>query len=115
MSIQAYLPRTAAHDAALASVRLALRQRYQVATTVGYGPSNLHSTGQYHKGGRNNGLFIQVMPDGDFDLAIPGRGYTFGELTRAQALGDVRSLQRRNRPVAQVMLSELEATVGGIR
>lgn len=109
IAIQAYLPRTEANAAVLGAARLALRNRFQVATTLGYGPGYLHATGQYHKGGPGNGLFIQVAPDGDVtaDLAIPGQRYTFGELTRAQAVGDLQSLQRHDRHVTRVTLSEL--------
>ena len=70
-----------------------MRSRTGVATTFGYGPRYLHSTGQYHKGGPPNGLFFQVVADGPGDVAIPGAG-TFGQLKRAQADGDSADVAR---------------------
>ena len=113
ISIQAYLPREAGRDPGLQGPRLALRDRFRVATTVGYGPRFLHSTGQYHKGGRNNGIFIQVVDEEEGnDLVIPGKPYTFGELSRAQALGDLQSLRARQRRVTRVSLAELREVAG---
>lgn len=111
VAILAYLPRTPANDETLQAVRLAIRDQYRVATTVGYGPRYLHSTGQLHKGGPPGGVFIQVAADDAEDLAIPGRDYTFGRLKQAQALGDLLSLQQRGRRVARVTLPELAGTV----
>ncbi len=107
IAIQAYLPRTAETHIQLQAVRHSLHGRYRVATTVGFGPRFLHSTGQYHKGGRNNGIFIQVVAEDPLDLSIPGRRYTFGELSRAQALGDLRSLQAHGRRVTRITLDTL--------
>ncbi len=107
IAIQAYLPRSADLDAQLQSARLRLRDRHRVATTVGYGPRFLHSTGQLHKGGPNTGVFIQVVGEDDVDLSIPDKPYTFGELKRAQALGDLQSLRALGRRVARVTLEEL--------
>jgi transaldolase / glucose-6-phosphate isomerase len=79
-----------------------------VATTTGFGPRYLHSTGQLHKGGPNDGVFIQVVDAGrSADVPIPGRPYTFGTLIDAQALGDLRSLRGRGRRVARVTLEQL--------
>ena len=107
IAIQAYLPRNAKVDQQLQPIRRKLRDRHRVATTVGYGPRFLHSTGQLHKGGSNTGVFIQVIGADDVDLSIPGRPYTFGELKRAQALGDLESLRARGRRVTRVTLDEL--------
>jgi transaldolase/glucose-6-phosphate isomerase len=113
LAIQAYLDPTPESAAALQRVRLALRDRHRVATTVGFGPRYLHSTGQFHKGGPKRSVFLQVVdPDRDVDLPIPGKPFTFGTLLDAQALGDLRSLRRRGRPVARVTLSQLEAAAG---
>ena len=108
VGIQAYLDRTSETEDALQRARVAIRDRYRVATTVGFGPRFLHSTGQLHKGGANNGVFIQVV-DGtrSTDLPIPGRPYSFGTLIDAQALGDLRSLRKRGRRVARVTLDAL--------
>jgi transaldolase/glucose-6-phosphate isomerase len=108
IALQAYLPRNATTDARLQAVRVRLRDRHRVATTVGYGPRFLHSTGQLHKGGPNTGVFIQVMGRDDDDLPIPGKPYTFGALKRAQALGDLESLRVRGARVTRLDLDELE-------
>ena len=108
IAIQAYLPRNAEIDSRLQAIRRTLRDRFHVATTVGYGPRFLHSTGQLHKGGPNSGLFVQVVGEDPLDLAIPGQPYTFGALKRAQALGDLDSLRALGRRVARVTPDELE-------
>ena len=108
VAILAYLDRTSETEDAIERVRLAIRDRNQVATTTGFGPRFLHSTGQLHKGGANNGVFIQVVDDGrSVDLPIPGQPYTFGTLIDAQALGDLRSLRARGRRVARVTFDRL--------
>ncbi len=99
IALMAYVQRNAAHEQALQELRLLLRDHYHVATTLGYGPRFLHSTGQLHKGGANNGVFIQITGDHGEDIRIPGEPYTFGVLKEAQALGDLFALsahQRRN-------------------
>lgn len=107
VAIQAYLPRTRDVDAQLQAVRLKLRDRYRVATTVGHGPRFLHSTGQLHKGGPNTGVFVQIVSGDDVDLPIPGKPYTFVRLKRAQALGDFQTLRAQGRRVARVTLDQL--------
>jgi len=108
IAIQAYTARTTDIEATLQRARVALRDRYRVATTVGYGPRFLHSAGQLHKGGPNTGVFIQIVGDDPDDLAVPGRPFTFSRLKRAQAIGDHRSLQARDRRVARVTLEQLQ-------
>ena len=108
VAILAYLDRTSETEDAIERVRLAIRDRYRVATTTGFGPRYLHSTGQLHKGGPNDGVFIQVVDAGrSTDVPIPGQPYTFGALIDAQALGDLRSLRGRGRRVARVTLEQL--------
>jgi glucose-6-phosphate isomerase len=108
VAILAYLDRTSENEDAIERVRLAIRDGYGVATTTGFGPRYLHSTGQLHKGGPNDGVFIQVVDAGrSADVPIPGRPYTFGTLIDAQALGDLRSLRGRGRRVARVTLEQL--------
>jgi glucose-6-phosphate isomerase len=104
LAIQAYL--TPSNDAweRLQEIRTQLRDRFHVATTVAYGPRYLHSTGQLHKGGKPNGLFLQLTGDDADDLAIPGAGYGFGTLKAAQALGDLQALSEAGRRVARVHL-----------
>jgi transaldolase/glucose-6-phosphate isomerase len=111
ISIQAYAPRAAAVETTLWDARVALRDRYRVATTVGYGPRFLHSTGQLHKGGPNTGVFIQIVGDDADDLPVPGRPFTFSRLKRAQALGDYRALQARGRRVVRVSFEQLQEVV----
>jgi hypothetical protein len=108
VAILAYLDRTSETEALIEGARLAIRDRHRVATTTGFGPRFLHSTGQLHKGGANDGVFIQIT-DGtrERDLPIPGQPYTFGTLIDAQALGDLRSLRSRGRRVARVRLEQL--------
>jgi len=100
----AYFMRTPARDAALARMRVACRNRSRNATTVGYGPRFLHSTGQLHKGGPNSGVFLQLTSDAQADLPVPGESYTFATLRDAQALGDLQVLKRRGRRVLRVRL-----------
>jgi glucose-6-phosphate isomerase len=109
IAIQAYLDRTPETAAALQLDRLALRDAHRAATTVGFGPRFLHSTGQLHKGGPPTGVFLQVTDESrEVDLPIPGKPYTFGTLIDAQALGDLQALRARRRRVARVSFEELE-------
>ena len=115
IAIQAHLAGTPANDAALAELRLRLRDRYRLATTVGYGPRFLHSTGQLHKGGPNSGVFIQLVGDNRADLTIPGQPYKFGRLKRAQADGDLEALRSRGRRVLRLRLgTDAESAIAGL-
>ena len=77
------------------------------ATTLGFGPRFLHSTGQLHKGGPDNCLFIQITMDyAQSDLAIPGKPFTFGILQAAQAQGDLEALENRKRRVLRLQLKK---------
>ena len=86
----------------LAHMRRSLRDRLGVATTFGWGPRFLHSTGQLHKGGPDRGVFLQITADDAHDVDCPGRSYTFGVLARAQALGDLQALQDRGQRVLRI-------------
>ncbi|MCB0194425.1 MAG: bifunctional transaldolase/phosoglucose isomerase [Anaerolineae bacterium] len=97
IAIMAYLPYTEEIDAALNELRLTLRTGLRAATTVGYGPRFLHSTGQLHKGDANNGLFIQITHTPATDVDIPGEKYNFATLVAAQAQGDYNALQENGR------------------
>ena len=105
IALMAYLEPTTEHDDALKAIRMSLRDGLGVATTLGYGPRFLHSTGQLHKGGPNHGLFIQITADDAVDVSIPGEPYSFSVLKRAQALGDLQSLQSKNRRVIRIHLA----------
>ena len=104
VGIQAYLAPTPSTSAALDALRRRILERLNVATTFGYGPRFLHSTGQLHKGGPNTGLFLQLVDTPKHDLPVPGAGFTFGELIRAQALGDYQALQQKHRRVLRLDL-----------
>jgi transaldolase/glucose-6-phosphate isomerase len=103
VAFTAYIERDAEHEDRLRALRLKIRNALKVATTVGFGPRFLHSTGQLHKGGPNTGVFLQLTADTDAatDLPIPGMA-TFGTLLRAQALGDFESLDNRDRRGARL-------------
>jgi len=92
------------YEALLQEIRVAVRDAKQVATTSGYGPRFLHSTGQLHKGGPDSGVFIQLTSDDINDIEIPGEKFTFGVLKQAQALGDFESLAARHRRAIRVDL-----------
>jgi len=108
LAILAYLPPTADVTAKLQAVRAAWGRALGCATTLGFGPRYLHSTGQLHKGGPNTGLFLVLTVDDAADAAVPELGITFGRLKRAQARGDIRALLARGRRVAHVHLRRVE-------
>ena len=110
IALQAYIPATPEHDAILQGLRLGLRDRYGLATSVGYGPRFLHSTGQLHKGDAGRGLFLQLTADPQADAAIPDRpgddasSLGFAVLKDAQAMGDLRALRDAGRRALRVHL-----------
>jgi glucose-6-phosphate isomerase len=105
-AIMAYTTRTPGSEAAIAAIRTAVRDRRKIATTSGYGPRFLHSTGQLHKGGPKTGLFLQIVQDDTRDVPIPGQPYSFSVLKQAQSLGDLQSLSSRRLPVMRVTLGK---------
>ncbi|HET9117984.1 MAG TPA: glucose-6-phosphate isomerase, partial [Pseudonocardiaceae bacterium] len=107
LAVQAYLDRIA--DASAAVLRSELARRTHLQTTFGWGPRFLHSTGQYHKGGHPNGAFLQLSGAIGTDIPVPGAGFTFGELQRAQALGDAEVLAAHGRPVLRLHLLDRPA------
>ncbi len=116
VAINAYLERTPAVHEAIQRIRAVIRDTKRVATTLGYGPRFLHSTGQLHKGGPNSGVFFQVTVEQGEDLEIPGEPYSFGTLAAAQALGDMKSLCTRNRRVIRIHLGcDVEAGIRRIQ
>ena len=104
LALQAFIAPTPARDEALARIRAVLRDRTRNATTAGYGPRFLHSTGQLHKGGAPIGWFLQLTADHPDDRAVPGWPYTFGQLVEGQAAGDFAALDRHGLPVLRVHL-----------
>ena len=105
VAIMAYLTPATETLAALQDLRVALRDDLRVATTLGWGPRFLHSTGQLHKGGPPSGIFIQITADDAVDVSIPGERYSFSVLKQAQAAGDLRSLRTHGRRVLRCHIS----------
>ncbi|HVL88939.1 MAG TPA: transaldolase, partial [Actinomycetota bacterium] len=109
LAILAFVDPSQENAAVLERVRTALRDRLGIAVTAAFGPRYLHSTGQLHKGGPAGGGYLIVTDEMHAeDVAIPGRGYTFGTLIDAQAEGDLRSLRDAGRRVARVRMRDLE-------
>ncbi|KAA9160371.1 glucose-6-phosphate isomerase [Amycolatopsis acidicola] len=107
LAVQAYLDRL--DDASAALLRPELARRTGLQTTFGWGPRFLHSTGQYHKGGHQNGVFLQITGSPEQDLEVPDRPYTLGKLQHAQALGDGKVLTEHGRPVLRLHLTDRAA------
>jgi len=112
VALQAYVQPTEETSAALQNLRLRVRDRLRLATTVGYGPRFLHSTGQLHKGDAGNGLFIQFTAADPRDASIPEQAgspdssISFGVLKAAQAMGDRKALLKRGRKVIRFHLGK---------
>ncbi len=104
LCLQAFIAPTPSRDQAFARIRALLRDRTGRATTAGYGPRFLHSTGQLHKGGAPIGWFLQLTADHPEDLSIPGWPYTFGQLIHAQAAGDFAAIEEHDLPILRVHL-----------
>ncbi|SDC15377.1 glucose-6-phosphate isomerase [Actinokineospora iranica] len=107
LSVQAYLDRL--DDASAVLLRPEIARRTGLQTTFGWGPRFLHSTGQYHKGGHQNGVFLQITGAVEDDLAVPDRPYTLGVLQTAQALGDGQVLAEHGRPVLRLHFTDRAA------
>ncbi|MFM6979837.1 MAG: glucose-6-phosphate isomerase [Micrococcales bacterium] len=103
LSIQAYLDRTSVPQ--FYSLREIFALKTERPTTFGWGPRFLHSTGQYHKGGPKQGVFLQLLSKGEADISVPGRDFTFGELIASQAAGDAKVLGDHGLPVLTLTLS----------
>jgi hypothetical protein len=104
VALTEYFGETPSRDAKIGAIRETIARELQVATTTGYGPRFLHSTGQLHKGGGDNGVFLQLTGGPGDDVAIPGEKFSFGPLVRAQAIGDIESLAKRNRRAISINL-----------
>jgi transaldolase / glucose-6-phosphate isomerase len=102
LAILGYVEPSEGFDAAIADLRAAIRDATGAATTFGYGPRYLHSTGQLHKGGPAHGRFLQLVHDSAPDLEVPGAGYTFTRLKHAQAIGDLETLRAHGRPAERL-------------
>jgi hypothetical protein len=106
LAILGYVPPSDEVDAAVTELREAVRAATRATTTFGYGPRYLHSTGQLHKGGAPTGRFLELVaaPRGD-DVDVPGDPFTFGQLIRAQAIGDLETLRSHDLPAQRVTLA----------
>jgi transaldolase / glucose-6-phosphate isomerase len=104
LAIQAFIAPTPARDEAIGRIRTLLLRRTGRATTAGYGPRFLHSTGQLHKGGSPIGWFLQLTADHPVDHTIPGWSYSFGQLIDAQAAGDFAAIESHDLPILRVHL-----------
>ena len=101
-AILAYLDRGS--DGELLKIRELVAAKSKTATTFGWGPRYLHSTGQIHKGGQQNGAFIVITGETELDVKIPNKTYSFSQLIMAQALGDIVSISERNLPLIRIHL-----------
>jgi transaldolase/glucose-6-phosphate isomerase len=115
LSVLGYTTPSRPLEAAVGRLRRTLMSKYRVATTFGYGPRYLHSTGQLHKGGPNTGVFLELVDRMVPDVSIPGKPFTFGTLAKAQATGDMESLSTHHRHAVRVQLGhDQAATVNAI-
>lgn len=115
VSILAYTTPSRSFETAVNRFRKILMTRHRVATTFGYGPRYLHSTGQLHKGGPNTGVFLELVDRMMPDVSIPGKPFSFGTLAQAQAAGDMESLSAHHRHAVRVQLGrDQAATVDAI-
>jgi hypothetical protein len=112
LALQAYVDPDDEAVERLAEIRLALRDEFRVATTLGLGPRFLHSTGQLHKGGPPTGVFLQIVGDDQTDAPIPGREFGFSRLKHAQADGDLLTLRRHGLRAARTTVDELAGRHG---
>lgn len=109
VAINAYLPRNGAMVNALQNLRVAIRAKTGNAVTAGFGPRFQHSTGQFHKGGIKDAIFLVITAEPEKDMDIPTEGLTFGTLIRAQALGDYEALIDAKKKVLRVHLPNIQA------
>jgi len=112
VSIHAYLNRNGSYSAE--SLRNAIAVKSGRPTTFGWAPRFLHSTGQYHKGGPKQGVFLQLIAHSDSDIHVPGRDFTLGQLIASQAAGDAQVLADLGRPVLSLTLRQPEADFASI-
>ena len=113
VALLAYIEETPETEAALQKIRTSVRDATHCATTTGYGPRFLHSTGQLHKGGPDSGVFIQITAPDKVDFPVPEAPYTFSILKDAQALGDFQSLLKHGRRAIRVDLGS--DVIAGLR
>jgi glucose-6-phosphate isomerase len=113
-ALLAFIEMNERHRNSLDAIRTLVRDRRKVATTVGFGPRYLHSTGQAHKGGPNSGVFLLITCDDLHDLPVPGQRYSFGTIKLAQARGDFEVLASRGRRLLRVHLEDTESGLSAL-
>jgi transaldolase/glucose-6-phosphate isomerase len=106
VALTEYFAESSERDKAIAAIRETIGRELHVATTTGYGPRFLHSTGQLHKGGPATGVYMQLTGGGHADVPIPNEKFGFGVLVRAQAIGDLQSLASRKRRAISIDLGD---------
>ena len=114
-ALLAFVEMNSRHLQTLDAIRVVVRDRRKVATSVGFGPRYLHSTGQTHKGGPNSGVFVVITADDREDMIVPGQKYTFGTIKLAQALGDFEVLVARGRRAIRIHLKDVDAGLEELR
>jgi transaldolase/glucose-6-phosphate isomerase len=102
IALNAFIPRDRKNIEILSHIRKVLLEKYKIATTLGFGPRYLHSTGQLHKGGPNLGRFLEITADSKNDMEVPGESISFGTLIQAQALGDFQALTEKGRRIIRI-------------
>jgi transaldolase/glucose-6-phosphate isomerase len=102
IALNAFIPRNEKNIKILSQVRKVILEKFKVATTLGFGPRYLHSTGQMHKGGPNLGRFLEISIDPETDMEVPGEGISFGTLLQAQFLGDFQALTEKSRKIIRL-------------
>ena len=106
IALNAYLARDTNNETTLQALRSWAREKTHSATTLGFGPRFQHSTGQLHKGGENNGMFLVITSKPKRDIEIPEEGLSFGAMEHGQALGDMEALENRDRKVLHIHLDD---------
>lgn len=106
IAVNAYLARDTNNETTLQALRSWAREKTHSATTLGFGPRFQHSTGQLHKGGENNGMFLVITSKPKRDIEIPEEGLSFGAMEHGQALGDMEALENRDRKVLHIHLDD---------
>jgi glucose-6-phosphate isomerase len=112
IAVMAYLDRDG--DSKISQIQKILSEKTKRPVTFGWGPRFLHSTGQFHKGGQPNGVFLQITGDSSYDIDIPGQGFSLGTLIAAQALGDANALALRKYPLLRLNLKQRQSGIESI-
>jgi hypothetical protein len=115
VALLAYVQRNPMHEKVLQEIRQTILQSKHVATTIGFGPRFLHSTGQLHKGGDDSGIFIQITAEDKKDVPIPGEPFGFSVLKEAQALGDLSALGNKHRRAVRIHLEDVDEGLDRLR